>query len=131
MGLSEVLRKFLVSESYIIEVSEEEINVNEFERFEVPIGTRVIIFSNRNGRKRLVDLGILKIIYERCNKEFVKEYLDLSRSLIEIYKKYNVYTELEYLALCGKFSDLHRDLVNVLVKLKKYILSRSKLNHDS
>jgi len=126
LGLKEVIKRYIAAESYVIEVEEGEIKAEEFENEQVPIGTRIILYSKKSGRKRVMDLGLLKVIYERCNKDFVRDYLDLSISLLDIYKKYKVLNELEFLALCGKYEDLHEDLINALDKLRQYIVKREK-----
>ncbi|MEM1625992.1 MAG: hypothetical protein QXV69_01705 [Sulfolobaceae archaeon] len=128
MGLKEIIKKYIIAESYIIEIEEGELKAEELEREEVPTNMRIILYSRRNKRKRIMDLSILKIIYERCSKEFVRDYLNLSFSLLDIHKKYKVFNELEFLAICGKYNDLHEDLVNILNKLRKIIEKREKIN---
>ncbi len=124
MRLSEIVTKFKLSEESEIEVNES----IEFEDIEVDIGTRVLLIKGK--RKRIVDLGILSIIYKNCSKEFVKDYLDLTHSLKFIHEKYGVYTELEYLAInCEKFVK-DKDVLATLVELKAYILTRENKQHE-
>ncbi|BDC19627.1 hypothetical protein [Acidianus sp. HS-5] len=122
MRLSEIVTKFKLSEE-----SEIEVDSIEFEEMEVDIGTRVLLAKGK--RRRIVDLGILSIIYKNCNKEFVKDYLDLTHSLEYVHKKYGVYTELEYLSLnCENFVK-DKDVLATLRELKAYILSRENKQH--
>jgi len=127
VSLRDVIKKYLLSEESVIEVDENEINnAKEFlELDEIKVGTRVILVG-KNGRKRLVDLGILQIIAKCGHVEFIKDYLDLSIPLSNIYEKYGVYTEIEYLALNEKCYTKDEDLIAVLKKLKEYILKRDK-----
>ncbi|EZQ04835.1 MULTISPECIES: hypothetical protein [Acidianus] len=119
MRLSEVVELYKKKEETFIEINEK----IEFEDIPVDIGTRIIL--NKGERKRLIDLGILSLIYKK-NRNFVQDYLDLDSSLDNIHEKYGVYTELEFLSICCQdlVSDL--DLKAVLEKLKTYILSREK-----
>ncbi|BDB97339.1 hypothetical protein [Saccharolobus caldissimus] len=127
MTLHDVIKRYLLSEETFIEINEGEISANEFLTYdEIKIGLRVIIIG-KNGRKRLVDLGLLQIIAKCGDLEFVKDYLNMSKSLRDIYNKYKVYTELEYVAVkeeCQK--GLDEDILNVLSRLKFYILHREK-----
>ncbi|AWR94766.1 hypothetical protein [Acidianus brierleyi] len=123
MKIEEILKDFLAKEEREIEVKDQiEGEFNE----EIPLGTKVVI--NYNGRRRIVDLGFLYII-SKCNKNFVKDYLDMSFSLRYIHRKYKVYTEIEYAALfCMEFIN-DPDIRAALEKLKTYILSRENMEH--
>lgn len=126
--MDDIVERFLREEEAIIEVKEGEIRLEDLEK-EIPIGVRVILVG-KNGRKRVIDLGILSFIYKYCEngKSFAKEYLDLSHSLKRIYELFNVYTELEFLALCQseEKNRLHPDLLNILNKLKSSLSTRNK-----
>lgn len=83
MSLREVLDRFLKDEEDIIYIKN--INPDEFKENEIPLGTTVIM--EVKGRRRLMDLGLLSIIYNRCNGiNFVKDYLNLNYSLEDIHK---------------------------------------------
>lgn len=118
MKLSRVLELYKIAEEDEIEVRE---SIEFDEKIEISVGTRVLL--NNGKRRRVVDLGILSIIYD-CNKEFVKDYLNLDYSLEEIHKKYGVYTELEYLAMNCENLVKDEDLLEVLKNLRAYIKSR-------
>ncbi|MUN28168.1 hypothetical protein [Sulfuracidifex metallicus] len=121
MSLREVLDRFLKDEEDIIYIKN--INPDEFKENEIPLGTTVIM--EVKGRRRLMDLGLLSIIYNRCNGiNFVKDYLNLNYSLEDIHKKYKVYTELEYFSLYCPPMHVDGDFSEVAVRLKAYILSR-------
>ncbi|ARM76271.1 hypothetical protein [Acidianus manzaensis] len=122
MKLSEFLELYKLKEEDEIEIKE---NI-QFEDIYVDIGTRVLL--NDGKRKRIVDLGLLAIAY-KCNKNFVNDYLDLSLSLEDIHKKYNVYTELEYIAINCENLINDKDLLEVIKKLKTYILARENNQH--
>ncbi|QXJ29894.1 hypothetical protein [Saccharolobus shibatae] len=120
MTLSDVILRYLLSEEPIIEINENEINAEEFKNVdEISIGIRVIIIG-KNKRRRLVDLGLLQIIAKCGHLDFIRDYLDMKFTLRDIYGKYRVYTELEYLAINDECVKLINDLD------LKYVLSRVK-----
>ncbi|BAB66559.1 MULTISPECIES: hypothetical protein [Sulfurisphaera] len=125
--MDDIVNRFLKEEEAVIRVNEGEINLSNLEK-EIPIGVRIILVGKK--RKRIMDLGILSFIYKYCKngKDFSRDYLDLSLSLEDIFKKYKVYTELEFLALCEseEKNNLHKDLIYVLNKLKSYLISKNK-----
>ncbi|QGA54629.1 hypothetical protein GFS03_08620 [Sulfolobus sp. E5-1-F] len=127
MTLSDVILRYLLSEEAIIEISENEISAEEFKNIDaINIGLRVI-FIGKNRRRRLVDLGLLYIIAKCGHLDFIRDYLDMKSSLRDIYAKYGVYTELEYLAIndeCAKLvNDL--DLKYVLPRVKSVVEKRN------
>ena len=125
--MNKIVEKFLKAEEAIITAHEGEVSLNDLYD-EIPIGVRVILVG-KNGRKRIMDLGILSFILRNCNGEkFVKAYLDLSKSLDDIKKEFGVFTELEFLSLCPeeKLQQLDKDLVYVLQKLKTYLSRRMR-----
>ncbi|MEM0362764.1 MAG: hypothetical protein QXH75_03030 [Sulfolobaceae archaeon] len=128
MTLNDVIKRFILSEETFIEIDEGEIDPQDFTKVkQINIGTRVIIIGKNNKRRRLVDLGILWIIANCGDLEFVRDYLDMSKSLNDVYKKYGVYTELEYIAIKDECHDkLDNDILNALLKLKFYILRIKK-----
>nr|WP_276321646.1 hypothetical protein [Saccharolobus shibatae] len=112
--------RYLLSEEPIIGINENEINAEEFKNVdEISIGIRVIIIG-KNKRRRLVDLGLLQIIAKCGHLDFIRDYLDMKFTLRDIYGKYRVYTELEYLAINDECVKLINDLD------LKYVLSRVK-----
>ncbi|AAK40932.1 hypothetical protein SULI_08590 [Saccharolobus solfataricus] len=120
MTLSDVILRYLLSEEPIIEINENDISAEEFSSIdEISIGLRIIIIG-KNRRRRLVDLGLLQIIAKCGHLDFIRDYLNMKFTLRDIYTKYNVYTELEYLAIqedcAGLVNDL--DLKCVLLKVK-------------
>ncbi|AWR97565.1 hypothetical protein DFR86_08375 [Acidianus sulfidivorans JP7] len=122
MKLSDVIKLYKIKEEDEIEIREK----IEFEDIDINIGTRVLLSNGK--RRRIVDLGLLSIAY-KCNKNFVNDYLDLSYSLEDIHKKYNTYTELEFISLyCEKFIK-DKDLLAVAEKIKTYILARENKLH--
>ena len=125
--MDDIVEKFLREEEAILEVKVNEINVDNLKK-NIPIGVRIIISGKK--RKRIADLGMLSFIYKFCEngKAFATDYLNLNLSLEDIYSKYNVYTELEFLALCQseEKNKLHPDLLHTLNKLKSYLMSRNK-----
>lgn len=118
MKLSRVLELYKTAEEDEIEITE---SIEFDQEIKIDIGTKILL--NNGTRRRVIDLGILSIIYT-CNKEFVNDYLDLEYSLEDIHKKYGVYTELEYLAINCEHLVKDKDLLEVLKKLKMYILNR-------
>ncbi|MEM4046524.1 MAG: hypothetical protein QXI65_02265, partial [Metallosphaera sp.] len=60
------------------------------------------------------------------NPEFAKDYLNLKLSLEDIFRKYGVYTDLEYVALHCLYAVKDEDASHALKKLKTFILSRKK-----
>lgn len=123
MKLSRVLELYKLAEEEEIEIRD---TIEFDEKLDIDVGTRVLL--NNGKRRRIVDLGILTIIYD-CNKDFVKDYLNLNYSLEDIHKKYGVYTELEYLAMNCEDMVKDKDLLEVLKKLKTYILRRENRDH--
>ena len=125
--MDDIFEKFLKEEEAVIKVKPNEIKVDDLEK-DIPIGVKIIIVGEK--RKRIVDLGMLSFIYRFCEngKEFVTDYLNLNISLEDIYSRYNVYTELEFLALCQSEEkrNLHPDILYTLNKLKSYLMSRKK-----
>ena len=125
--MDDIIEKFLKEEEAVIKVKQNEIKIEDLEK-DIPIGVRVIIIGEK--RKRIVDLGMLSFIYKFCEngKAFATDYLNLNLSLEDIYSKYKVYTELEFLAFCQseKKSKLHPDLLYTLDKLRSYLISKSK-----
>ncbi|WP_338600479.1 hypothetical protein V6M85_12045 [Sulfolobus tengchongensis] len=128
MTLNAVIERYLLSEESIIKIREGEIKAEDFllNDNEISVGIRVIIVG-RNGRRRLTDLGLLQIIAKCGYLEFVKDYLDMSLTLKDIYKKYNIYTELEFIAYhyeeCNKYVK-DEDVKYTLLKVKDKILNR-------
>ncbi|BCU71389.1 hypothetical protein [Stygiolobus caldivivus] len=131
--MNKIMEKFLRAEEAVIRVNEDEISLQELYD-DIPIGVRVIIVSEKNKRKRVVDLGLLSFILKNCKdgEKFVKAYIDLSRSLNDIKEDFGVITELEYLSLCPeeKLKTLDKDLVSVLQKLKTHLSRRNKESHE-
>lgn len=125
--MDDIVNRFLKEEEAQITVKESELTLSDLEK-DIPIGV-IIILIGKN-RKRKIDLGILSFIYKYCKdgKEFARDYLNLSISLEDIFSRYNVYTELEFLALCENENkkNLHADLVYTLNKLKSYLISKNK-----
>ena len=125
--MDEVLEKFLKEEEAVIKVKHNEIKIEDLEK-NIPIGVRIIIIGEK--RKRVIDLGMLSFIYRFCKngKAFATDYLDLNISLEDIYSRYNVYTELEFLSLCQseEKNNLHPDILYTLNKLKSYLMSKNK-----
>jgi len=125
--VDDILEKFLKEEEAVIKVKGDEIKIEDLEK-NIPIGVRIIIIGEK--RKRVIDLGMLSFIYRFCEngKAFATDYLDLNISLEDIYSRYNVYTELEFLALCQseEKSNLHPDILYTLNKLKSYLMSKNK-----
>ncbi len=122
--IGDAYRLFLLEEEREIEIREEIEVDGEIE--EIPIGTKVLL--NVKGRKRVVDLGFLYIA-SKCNREFVKDYLNMNLSLEDIHEKYGVYTELEFVALncLEEVKDL--DAKEALKGLKAFILTRENRKH--
>jgi hypothetical protein len=131
--MNRVVEKFLRAEESIIFLSTDEISLNDVYD-DIPIGVRVVVVNNKNGRKRVMDLGLLSFIMKNCEngRYFVERYLDLTRSLDDIQEEFKVFTELEYLALCpdDKIKMLDKDLQSVLQKLKTYLTRRIKKNNE-
>ncbi|BFH74516.1 hypothetical protein SJAV_24600 [Sulfurisphaera javensis] len=125
--MDDIVQRFLKEEEAVIKINENEINIEYLDN-NIPIGVRIILVGK--DRKRLIDLGILSFIYKYCEKgkEFAKDYINLSISLEDIYFKYRVYTELEFLSLCEskEKNNLHKDLLYTLNKLKSYLISKNK-----
>jgi len=125
--VDDILEKFLKEEEAVIKVKDDEIKIEDLEK-NIPIGVRIIIIGEK--RKRVIDLGMLSFIYRFCKngKAFATDYLDLNISLEDIYSRYNVYTELEFLALCQseEKNNLHPDILYTLNKLKSYLMSKNK-----
>lgn len=125
--MDDILEKFLKEEEAVIKVKDDEIKIEDLEK-NIPIGVRIIIIGEK--RKRVIDLGMLSFIYRFCKngKAFATDYLDLNISLEDIYSRYNVYTELEFLALCQseEKNNLHPDILYTLNKLKSYLMSKNK-----
>lgn len=123
--MDDIVEKFLKEEEAVIKVKVKEIKVEDLEK-NIPIGVRVILVGEK--RKRIVDLGMLSFIYKFCKngKAFATDYLNLNLSLEDIYSKYNVYTELEFLALCEskEKEKLHPDILYTLNRLKSYLIKR-------
>jgi len=130
--MNRIVEKFLRAEEAVIFLSTDEISINDLYD-DIPIGVRVILVNNKNGRKRIMDLGLLSFILKNCEngRHFVERYLDLTRSLDDIEEEFKVFTELEYLALCpdDKIKMLDKDLQSVLQKLKTYLTRRIKKNN--
>jgi len=125
--VDDILEKFLKEEEAVIKVKHNDIKIEDLEK-NIPIGVRIIIIGEK--RKRVIDLGMLSFIYRFCKngKAFATDYLDLNISLEDIYSRYNVYTELEFLSLCQseEKNNLHPDILYTLNKLKSYLMSKNK-----
>ncbi len=123
MSLAEILERFRLEEEDAITI--ENLNPDELKGAEISLGTHVILHIKE--RKRIMDLGLLSIIYNKCEGiNFVKDFLNLNYSLEDIHRKYGVYTELEYFSLNCPPIVVDPDLAEVAMKLKAFILSREK-----
>jgi hypothetical protein len=121
VSLREILQKFKMEEEDVIVINN--VNPENFRETEVEIGTTVIL--QMNGRRRIMDLGLLSIIFNKCDGEkFVKDFLNMNLSLEDIHRKYGVYTELEFFSMNCPPMAVDPDLGEVAVKLKAFILSR-------
>ncbi|WP_054845677.1 hypothetical protein [Sulfuracidifex tepidarius] len=123
MSLAEILERFKLEEEDVITI--ENLNPDELKGVEIKLGTNVIL--QMKGRKRIIDLGLLSIIFNKCDGvNFVKDFLNLNYSLDDIHRRYRVYTELEYFSLNCPPIVVDPDLAEVATKLKAFILSREK-----
>jgi len=93
--LKGVLKRFYEASEAFIEIKEGEFSPEEFTE-PLPLIVKVVLVGK--GRRRLVNLGALSRVYLFCPelRGFVKDYLDLSVSLEDVFRKHCLYTCLLY-----------------------------------
>ena len=123
--LKEVLRRFYEAQESYITVDEKEIKPEEFDS-PLPLFVRVLLTNGK--RKRFVNLGALSRVYIFCPwlRDFVRDFLDLSLSLEEIFKRHCILTEWEALSLCPEdaLKGESRDYLEALRGLRTLVESR-------
>ena len=123
--LKEVLRRFYEAQESYIMVNEKEIKPEEFDS-PLPLFVRVLLTNGK--RKRFVNLGVLSRIYIYCPwlRDFVRDFLDLSLSLQEVFERHCILTEWEALSLCPEdaLKGESKDYLEVLSELRVVLESR-------
>ncbi|BCU67252.1 hypothetical protein HS7_06890 [Sulfolobales archaeon HS-7] len=58
----------------------------------------LIVYDGK--KRRAVNLSVLCFLYNKCSKEFVRDYLNMNLPLTMIQEKYGVANELEFASIC-------------------------------
>jgi len=123
--LKGVLKRFYEASEAFIEVNEGEFSPEEFTE-PLPLIVKVVLVGK--GRRRLVNLGALSRVYLFCPelRGFVKDFLDLSVSLDDVFRKHCLYTDWEALSLCPEDAvrDEHPDYSYALRRIREMVERR-------